>query len=322
MENIKIISNEELLVSLKGMRGGECQIVADIVSYLAEVDSRQVYRDFGYSSLFTLCVQGLGYSEGAAHRRIVAACCLKDNSEVYDLLKDGKVSLCSLAEVARVMKPENKVELLTLSQGLPKLEAQKLAARYEAPVTSKREVLRAKKVIVPAVESSCSTFTVKVVEKYSLSVELDSECKELIDRAKDLCGEYQVSELMKVVLKEYVERRKPKVVKEKAAKVTVVKQATGASRPEGKATFIKSRYIVRRVKDAVRVRDNQQCSFVSADGTRCCERRGLEFDHLVPFARGGGREADNLRLVCRAHNQLFAERIFGRAFMEQRRMGK
>ena len=119
MENINTVSNEELLASLKNMRGGECQIVADIVRYLAEVDLRQVYREYGYPSLFVFCTKGLGYSEGAAYRRITAARCMKDSPEVYELLRDGKVSLCSLSEVAKVITPENKVEVLTLTRDFP-----------------------------------------------------------------------------------------------------------------------------------------------------------------------------------------------------------
>ena len=316
MENINTVSNEELLASLKSMRGGECQIVADIVRYLAEVDLRQVYREYGYPSLFVFCTKGLGYSEGAAYRRITAARCMKDSPEVYEMLRDGKVSLCSLSEVAKVITPENKTEVLTLSQGLPRQEAQKLAAQFQTPERSKREVLRAKKVVVPVARTSESesTFTVAVIEKYALSVELDSECRELIEQAKDLCGEGKVSELLKVVLKEYVSRRQPKAVKPK--------QEKPVARAEAKDRVLNSRYIVRQVRDEVRVRDGHQCSYTAADGTRCCEKRGLEFDHIVPFARGGGRDADNLRLVCRAHNQLFAEQSFGKEFMASKRVGK
>ena len=60
---------------------------------------------------------------GATHRRIVAARCLRSNPGVYELLKEGKVSLCALSEIAKVVTPENKEEILNLSQGIPKQEA-------------------------------------------------------------------------------------------------------------------------------------------------------------------------------------------------------
>jgi hypothetical protein len=38
-------------------------------------------------------------------------------------------------------------------------------------------------------------------------------------------------------------------------------------------------------------------------------------------ARGGAATVENLRLRCRAHNQLEAERMFGAGFMEEKRNG-
>jgi len=72
----------------------------------------------------------------------------------------------------------------------------------------------------------------------------------------------------------------------------------------------------RRVPAAVRrevwKRDQGRCAFVGADGHRCAERSRLELDHVVPVARGGRSTADNLRLLCRAHNQHAAEGSLGR----------
>src|SRR5262249_1811163 len=38
-----------------------------------------------------------------------------------------------------------------------------------------------------------------------------------------------------------------------------------------------------------------------------------------PVARGGKSTLDNLRLVCRGHNQLAAERALGAGFMQKKR---
>jgi 5-methylcytosine-specific restriction endonuclease McrA len=79
------------------------------------------------------------------------------------------------------------------------------------------------------------------------------------------------------------------------------------------------RHIPTAVKHAVWRRDRGQCSFVSDSGRRCSEKAGLEFDHIVPVARGGGATADNLRLLCRAHNQHAADRAYGAGFMKAKR---
>ena len=48
---------------------------------------------------------------------------------------------------------------------------------------------------------------------------------------------------------------------------------------------------------------------------RCDARSLLEFHHVVPFARAGEHTADNIVLLCRAHNALRAERDYGRELM-------
>jgi DNA mismatch repair ATPase MutL len=81
-----------------------------------------------------------------------------------------------------------------------------------------------------------------------------------------------------------------------------------------------SRYIPRAVVREVHQRDAGQCTFISADGKRCAERGFLELHHHeLPYARGGEATIENLRLVCRAHNALFAERDFGRTWMRSKR---
>jgi hypothetical protein len=58
---------------------------------------------------------------------------------------------------------------------------------------------------------------------------------------------------------------------------------------------------------------------VSESGHRCEARRGLEFDHVTEYARGGEATVDGIRLRCRGHNQYTAERTFGAGFMRHKR---
>ena len=74
------------------------------------------------------------------------------------------------------------------------------------------------------------------------------------------------------------------------------------------------------VKRAVWERDGGRCTFVSSDGKRCPERHRLEFHHDEPYALGGDRSADNIRLACHAHNDYMAEMDYGKAKMDQYRV--
>ncbi len=92
-----------------------------------------------------------------------------------------------------------------------------------------------------------------------------------------------------------------------------------ARRSRPRASGAGERHIPARVRRAVWERDGGRCTFVSARGHRCNGQRFLEFDHVVPVARGGTATVEGLRLRCRAHNQYEAERAFGAEFMRRKR---
>jgi len=80
-----------------------------------------------------------------------------------------------------------------------------------------------------------------------------------------------------------------------------------------------SRHIPDAIKREVFERDGGRCTFTDERGRRCAETGSLEFDHQDGFARTRLHRADRIRLLCRAHNQHAAERMYGRAFMERAR---
>jgi len=357
LPSLKELSDNLLLDNVKAFKQVEDQTIADLVLYLSEVDARKIYRDIGFSSLFSYCSSsvadgGLGYSEGSAYRRIQAARSLKENPEIYELLKDGKLSLCAVAEISKVIKPENKAELLELSQGKPKTEVQKITLNYQAPVNNiTREKIVAKRVLVastdPLFASGTSQDSIeesRIETKYDFTVAVDDEFLELLKEAKDIIGFVPSVEVLKKTLKEFVSRRKAaprksEVTKAKQDSQVIVNQETvnpgvinqdAGKPPETKGLFTvevmakpihQSRYIARAVARRVKERDQYQCTFVGSTGKRCSETCGLELDHIKPFALGGSSDDSNLRLLCSSHNQLAAERVFGKEKIESYFLG-
>ena len=59
-----------------------------------------------------------------------------------------------------------------------------------------------------------------------------------------------------------------------------------------------SRHIPAEVRRVVHRRDGGQCRFVDEEGRRCPERHRLEYHHRHPFAMGGGKEPENICLMC------------------------
>jgi hypothetical protein len=73
----------------------------------------------------------------------------------------------------------------------------------------------------------------------------------------------------------------------------------------------RSRYIPVKVKAGTIARAQLQCEYIGASGNRCCEKRHLQFEHVIPFAKGGENGESNIKYYCRAHNQLTAIEEFG-----------
>jgi hypothetical protein len=90
-------------------------------------------------------------------------------------------------------------------------------------------------------------------------------------------------------------------------------------KPRGSANV---RAIHAHIRKAVYDRDRGQCTYRYADGTRCGKTKRLEFDHIMPVAKGGKTTIDNVRLLCRAHNQHAADQAYGQAFMDRKRASR
>jgi hypothetical protein len=70
----------------------------------------------------------------------------------------------------------------------------------------------------------------------------------------------------------------------------------------------RSRYIPAQERRKVLQRDQSGCTYKDPKSGRVCgSRHGLQFDHIVPFSQGGAHTAQNLTLLCGAHNRFRAE---------------
>ena len=157
--------------------------------------------------------------------------------------------------------------------------------------------------------------------------------------AKDKKPEFETSD------REKLERKKKLLGKNTAAKNAAIKIVAKQRVAEKCAEPSKgSRYIPAALRRAVAQRDGYRCSYVphvtSIEGvdyvdvndanvngagkiangepeTKRCEAiHRLEFDHVTPRAFGGQNTVGNLRLLCRAHNNLAAKDAMGKEFIE------
>ena len=96
---LKQLSNKELLSQTKSLVQKERNLHIRILHHLREINSRKLYFEMGFSSLFDYTVRELGYSEGAAYRRIKAMKLCQDLPETENQLQSGKLSLSAASQL-------------------------------------------------------------------------------------------------------------------------------------------------------------------------------------------------------------------------------
>jgi hypothetical protein len=165
---------------------------------------------------------------------------------------------------------------------------------------------------------------------YEVTIAADEEFMQLYKRVRTIQsikakpGE-DIGATFKALMREYITRHSPEEkarrrAKQKDARERRAKRKETGEDPSDKAEPItvaddrpgsRMRHIPAEVRDEVLTRDAHRCTFVGLDGVRCNAARHLQFDHVVPFSRGGDHTPDNLRLLCGVHNRWLAEEMFG-----------
>lgn len=118
--------------------------MADFLVALAAFDARRRWADLGHANLWAFLHRDLGLSAGAAHGRKVAARLVREFPAVEAALRDGRLCLSSVVELARVLTPANEAEVLPRYFRLSAREAREVTAELAPrPVIPVREVVTA-----------------------------------------------------------------------------------------------------------------------------------------------------------------------------------
>ena len=347
------VKDHVLLRELTALTARDRTTTALLLAHIAEVDARRLYAKAGYSAMFHYCIRKLGFSEDVASKRIRAARAARRFPFVFDAIADGRlhvsgVSLLSptlrnlgVKDATELLKAtENKTrdeilvvlaerfpqpDVATRVRALPGPEESVLSLQAPGPVevqqssglpsTEPSSPLNDVEVAVPPTPapSVAATPPARTTPlspgRFALQLTMSAETREKLRRAEDLLGRAVAPGDLAAVL----DRALDALIEKLERRLLLV----DGSRPKRSTTS--ARHVPAGVRRAVRARDGDRCTYVSDDGVRCEERRALELDHIVPVARGGESTVANLRLRCRAHNQLEAENVFGAGFMQEKR---
>ena len=126
----------DLSLRLADLLHREHEAMADFLVALAEFDQRRAWMELGHRSLFWFLHRELGLSKGAAYYRKTAAELVGRFPEIIEPLRDGRLCLSSVTELAKVITPENHDEVLPRFFHRSKREAAEVVAEIrpvEAP---------------------------------------------------------------------------------------------------------------------------------------------------------------------------------------------
>ena len=141
----------ELTNRLAALLRNERNAMADFLLALADFDRRRTWSELGHTSLFSFLRRELGLSAGAAQYRKTAVEVIQKLPEVEAALRDGRLCLSTVIEVAKVLTPENVGDVLPRFFGLSRREAESVAVSIR-PVESppRRDVVTQVRSALPA----------------------------------------------------------------------------------------------------------------------------------------------------------------------------
>ncbi len=136
------LSDSSLRQTLKNLATSERAGLVALVDHLAEVDSRSLDKEWGYSSLWDYVTRELLMKDGVAYNRIALARLVRKRPEIRPLLVDGSLGQCSAVLLNEFVASEHFSELLLRATKSSKRELQDYIAIYRGKPTPKKDTIR------------------------------------------------------------------------------------------------------------------------------------------------------------------------------------
>jgi len=296
-------------------RREHCALV-DLLLALSEFDRLAIYRQLGFASLFEFLHREVGLSRGSAYYRQVAARLVGQFPEVAEPLRDGRLCISNVVQLAKVITEVNRAEVMPQFFHCSKEEAKQVVAELlPAEVVPRRTVVTEVPLRVPVEpppmvvqpvgrdliqpEGARPVLEVRrtVVEPLArqetrMHVTVSPAFLALLKKAKAGQGHVQPGATDEQVL-------------------TAALELLVAHQEKRKAS------VPAKVKREVRVRDEGKCQWPVVGGGVCGSTVRLEVDHVVPRGKGGPSTVANCRILCKPHNLEAARQVYGEDWMDR-----
>ncbi|RYZ91065.1 MAG: HNH endonuclease [Proteobacteria bacterium] len=329
----------------------ERRISIIVIYFMKEAYRRREWAR-NYPNFTKYCVERLKMSEADFYRKYSVLRTIEEIPEMEQKLLTGEIAPATVAKVSQFFHRESKIksEPLTIEQkrdvfakmeglshrqverelairspqsALPDKTRQITETAFVRQFTTNQDlenkITRAKQLLMhtlPQPPSDCQLFTkitdlaLEKIDPILKQKRMDQRAQREADRAGDLNQKGKVS-----AASARAETQKQQANLTDESNVSVSSgNSTGA-----KSTASPSRtrtHIPEALKREVLQRDDYACSHVNYDtGKICGSKDAIELDHILPVAQGGENTLENLRVLCRTHNQLRALETYGRKKM-------
>jgi hypothetical protein len=341
-------TTRDLVARLAELLAKERTALADFLLALSELNLRRGWAELGYATLYDFLVRELGMSKGTAFYRKVAVELVQRYPEVLEPLRDGRLCITAVHALSKAITPENRTKVLPRFFHVSKQEAKAISAEIApAPEVPRREVVTTVRAVAPALDfghaaqpvgklclqstgapreaprcpAPASRPSPPVLEPLTaiesrLHITVSPGFLQMLDACKKALSHAMPGASAEEVLTEGMKLILAKDSKKKAL-VQKPRPRKAANEPRKD-----TRYIPAEVRRAVWERDQGKCQWHLESGGICGSELRPELDHVLGFKPGEPVRVEDLRILCRVHNDFAARLRLGDGLMERCRHRK
>lgn len=328
-ELIHRMSDDVLVAKIKNLAAIERKLTQVMILHISEMDRRKLYLKFAYSSLFEYLIKEIGYSEGAAQRRIDAARLLVTVPELAGKIESGQIKLTQVSHLQKICRQVKKDSGRSVSAEL----RQEILLKLENKTSAATQVIVANCLNIESQQETSVRKSFQADESVRVELTFSKEEFALIQQVQASLsgqsgGEFKntIVEMARIIEKMNLPNKK-NIATSNATSTSPTEHvtqynitATVAVKSGNEVNLYNKTYIrdkanknhkankanktlTLKMKKEIKLRD-QYCQFKDhLTGKVCGSRYYLEVDHIQPRFAGGDHAPGNLRMLCRNHNQ-------------------
>lgn len=304
--NLKSLSNTELMNRFGKLVQTERKITHLVLECIAEIDTRKIYLERAFPSLYEFLIQEFGYSPSAAVRRIESARRLREVPEISQRIEEGSLNLSQLSKVQQAIRTAQKIE----ARKVDTAEKRKLLQKIEGTTQAQTELILSQEFALPINYEEREK--IHKDESVTLTISFSKEQMALLEQLKDLVSHCVANnkwaDVFSYLAEKEIQKRtqvkrsfKPSSHFKKEDAQSNVTQNDGRQVTNLSAAYVR-RSIKPNLRKSVFARD-KCCQYRDPISHKMCgATQFLEIDHLQPVWAGGNNNPENLQVLCSQHN--------------------